>query len=173
MQIRSIRRSGKPTSATASRMRAFDRDLIREGHYGQRSCEPHTKAVHMAAPTRLRRAKSSCQQGAVPHRAPCRPPSLERQPSRLSGGTAEAAERICGQAAVAVGDQSRTSRTSTPSLRVGPSLCSISGVLDVFLETLFLRCFHRHQLDRQLINRPGEPKRWLVIVIVHPSAGMP
>jgi len=50
-------------------MRAFDRDLIREGHYGQRSCEPHTKAVHMAAPTRLRRAKSSCQQGAVPHMA--------------------------------------------------------------------------------------------------------
>ena len=23
------------------RMRAFDRDLIRGGHYGQRSCEPH------------------------------------------------------------------------------------------------------------------------------------
>jgi hypothetical protein len=48
MQIRSIRRSGKPISATASRMRAFDRDLIRGGHYGQRPCEPHTKAAHMA-----------------------------------------------------------------------------------------------------------------------------
>src|SRR5437588_9502170 len=32
-------------------MRAFDRDLIRGGHYGQRSCEPHQKAEHMAAPT--------------------------------------------------------------------------------------------------------------------------
>jgi hypothetical protein len=34
------------------RMRAFDRDLIRGGHYGQRSCEPHSKAEHMAAPTK-------------------------------------------------------------------------------------------------------------------------
>ena len=33
------------------RMRAYDRDLIRGGHYGQRSCEPHSKAEHMAAPT--------------------------------------------------------------------------------------------------------------------------
>ena len=33
------------------RMRAFDRDQIRGGHYGQRSCEPHLKAEHMAAPT--------------------------------------------------------------------------------------------------------------------------
>ena len=32
-------------------MRAFDRDLIRGEHYGQRSCEPHPKAEHMAAPT--------------------------------------------------------------------------------------------------------------------------
>ena len=32
-------------------MRAVDRDLIRGGHYGQRSCEPHSKAEHMAAPT--------------------------------------------------------------------------------------------------------------------------
>src|SRR5262249_50374682 len=35
------------------RMRAFDRDLIRGGHYGQRSCEPRSKAEHMAAPTKL------------------------------------------------------------------------------------------------------------------------
>jgi hypothetical protein len=33
------------------RMRLIDRDLIRGGHYGQRSCEPHLKAEHMAAPT--------------------------------------------------------------------------------------------------------------------------
>ena len=32
-------------------MRQFDWDLIRGGHYGQRSCEPHLKAEHMAAPT--------------------------------------------------------------------------------------------------------------------------
>jgi hypothetical protein len=32
-------------------MRAFDRDLIRGGHYGQRSCVPRSKAEHMAAPT--------------------------------------------------------------------------------------------------------------------------
>jgi hypothetical protein len=32
-------------------MRACDRDLIRGGHYGQRSCEPHQQAEHMAAPT--------------------------------------------------------------------------------------------------------------------------
>jgi hypothetical protein len=33
-------------------MRAFERDLIRGGHYGQRSYEPHLKAEHMAALTK-------------------------------------------------------------------------------------------------------------------------
>ena len=33
------------------RMRAFDRDLIRGGHYGQRPCVPRKQAEHMAAPT--------------------------------------------------------------------------------------------------------------------------
>jgi hypothetical protein len=32
-------------------MRAFDRDLIRGGHYGRRSCEPRKQAEHMAAAT--------------------------------------------------------------------------------------------------------------------------
>jgi len=32
-------------------MRLVDRDLIRGGHYGQRSCEPRSEAEHMAAPT--------------------------------------------------------------------------------------------------------------------------
>ena len=32
-------------------MRVFDRDLIRGEHYGQRSCEPLSKAEHMAAST--------------------------------------------------------------------------------------------------------------------------
>jgi len=47
-------------------MRVFGRDLIREGHYGQRSCEPQLKAEHMAAPTNpAKREESSCQLGAV------------------------------------------------------------------------------------------------------------
>jgi hypothetical protein len=40
-----------------NRMRAFDRDLIRGGHYGQRSCEPHLQAEHMAAPTNAANVK--------------------------------------------------------------------------------------------------------------------
>jgi hypothetical protein len=47
-------------------MRVCDRDLIRGGHYGQRSCEPHQKAEHMAAPTNAaKREESPCQLGAV------------------------------------------------------------------------------------------------------------
>jgi hypothetical protein len=38
-------------------MRAFDRDLIRGGHYGQRSCEPHLKAEHTSAPTNAANVK--------------------------------------------------------------------------------------------------------------------
>ena len=34
------------------RMGPFDWDLIRGGHYGQRSCEPRKQAEHMAAPTK-------------------------------------------------------------------------------------------------------------------------
>jgi hypothetical protein len=48
------------------RMRAFDRDLIRGGHYGQRSCEPHLQAEHMAALTQACiREESPCEPGAV------------------------------------------------------------------------------------------------------------
>ena len=39
------------------RMRGFDRDLIRGGHYGQRSCEPHLKAEHTGAPTNAANVK--------------------------------------------------------------------------------------------------------------------
>src|SRR6476620_10661629 len=47
-------------------MRGFDRDLIRGGHYGQRTCEPHLQAEHMAAPTQAcLREDFSCQPGAV------------------------------------------------------------------------------------------------------------
>ena len=41
------------------RMRGFDRDLIRGGHYGQRPCEPHLKAEHMAAPTNAANVKKA------------------------------------------------------------------------------------------------------------------
>src|SRR4029077_11074234 len=40
-----------PLVPSHCRMRPIDRDLIRGGHSGQRSCEPHLKAEHMAAPT--------------------------------------------------------------------------------------------------------------------------
>src|SRR5437588_6745178 len=36
-----------------------DWDLIRGGHYGQRSCEPHLKAEHMAAPTNAANVKKA------------------------------------------------------------------------------------------------------------------
>jgi hypothetical protein len=57
-------------------MRAFDRDLIRAGHYGQRSCEPHLQAERMAALTQACiREESPCQPGAVHtwHFTDCRP----------------------------------------------------------------------------------------------------
>ena len=40
-------------------MRGYDRDLIRGEHYGQRSCEPHPKAEHMAAPTNAANVKKA------------------------------------------------------------------------------------------------------------------
>src|SRR6516165_5481548 len=40
-----------PLGPQHHRMRGFDRDLIRGGHYGQRSCKPRKQAEHMAAPT--------------------------------------------------------------------------------------------------------------------------
>src|ERR1700733_2342531 len=40
-------------------MRVVGRDLIRGGHYGQRSCEPHPKAEHMAAPTNAANVKKA------------------------------------------------------------------------------------------------------------------
>jgi hypothetical protein len=40
-------------------MRAYDRDPIRGGHYGQRSGEPHEQAEHMAAPTTAARVKNA------------------------------------------------------------------------------------------------------------------
>ncbi len=40
-------------------MRAFDRDLIRGGHYGQRPRVPRKQAEHMAAPTNAANVKKA------------------------------------------------------------------------------------------------------------------
>ena len=40
-------------------MQAFDRDLNRRRHRGQRSCEPHQQAEHMAAPTNIALVKKT------------------------------------------------------------------------------------------------------------------
>jgi len=69
MQSRPIRRSGQPTCANASRMRGFDRDLIRGRHYGQRPCVPREQAEHMAAPTSLRTCRKALLTRSRPHMA--------------------------------------------------------------------------------------------------------
>jgi len=63
------------------RMRAFDRDLIRGGHYGQRSCEPHLQAEHMAAPTNAAYAKKALANSevAVGTEISLRPPHRSRR----------------------------------------------------------------------------------------------
>ena len=63
------------------RMRAFDRDLIRGGHYGQRSCEPHLKAEHMAAPTNAANVKKALANSevAVGIEISLRPPHRSRR----------------------------------------------------------------------------------------------
>ena len=63
------------------RMRAFDRDLIRGGHYGQRLCEPHLKAEHMAAPTNAANVKKVLANSgvAVGTEISLRPPHRSRR----------------------------------------------------------------------------------------------
>ena len=59
-QSRSIRRSGQPTCAKAFlNARCWSGPDPRGGHYGQRSCEPHLKAEHMAAPTNAANVKKA------------------------------------------------------------------------------------------------------------------
>jgi len=53
-------------------MRAFDRDLIRGGHYGQRSRVPRKQAEHMAAPTNAATWRFSLPTRSRPHMAPLR-----------------------------------------------------------------------------------------------------
>jgi hypothetical protein len=59
-------RSQSTAPCAVSLALTFDRDLIRGGHYGQRSYEPRQKAGHMAAPTNAaKREENPCQPGAV------------------------------------------------------------------------------------------------------------
>src|SRR5262245_11115042 len=48
-------------------MRETVRDLIRGGHYGQRSREPHKQAEHMAAPTKAAKWRKSLPTRSRPH----------------------------------------------------------------------------------------------------------
>jgi hypothetical protein len=59
MQSRSTGDQDNPLGPPHHRMRAFDRDLIRGGHYGQRPGVPRSKAEHMAAPTNAANAKKT------------------------------------------------------------------------------------------------------------------
>src|SRR5262250_2111386 len=60
-------------------MRGFDRDLIRGKHYGQRSCEPHLKAEHMAAPTKSATRRFFLPTRSRPHMAQGRHFTVEFQ----------------------------------------------------------------------------------------------
>src|SRR5262245_19745136 len=85
-------------------MRAFDRDLIRGGHYGQRSCEPHKQAEHMAAPTQACDVrKKSLPTRSRPHMA-------------LSG----LAEMVCKLSALRGEADMRDRVTSTSSVAIDP-----------------------------------------------------
>ena len=66
-------------------MRACDRDLIRGGHYGQRSCEPHSKAEHMAAPTNAARVKKVLANTEPSTHGPKRRFVATQQSGRYSG----------------------------------------------------------------------------------------
>src|SRR4051812_45988354 len=80
MQSRSIRRSGQPTWATALSNASFDRDLIRGGHYGQRSCEPHE---NMAAPTNAALVKKALANSEPSTHGPSRRSAVLQQFGRF------------------------------------------------------------------------------------------
>ena len=69
-------------------MRAFDRDLIRGGHYGQRSCEPHQQAEHMAAPTNAALVKKTLANSEPSTHGPKRT-SSKRSGMSAFGGKAD------------------------------------------------------------------------------------
>src|SRR5580693_8051617 len=70
-------------------MRGFDRDLIRGGHYGQRSCEPRKKAEHMAAPTKPANVKKALANSEPSTHGTTRLSSLARTLACQESPTAE------------------------------------------------------------------------------------
>jgi hypothetical protein len=74
------------------RMRVFDRDLIRGGHYGWRSCEPHLKAEHMAAPTHAANVKKALA-NSEPSTQGTKLPTWDVRATFASGGKADARGR--------------------------------------------------------------------------------
>jgi hypothetical protein len=70
------------------RMRPFDRDLIRGGHYGQRSCEPRKQAEHMAAPTNAANVKKALA-NAEPSTHGTNPTSIMSAAMSAFGGEAD------------------------------------------------------------------------------------
>ena len=86
------RRSGdqdNPLVPLHLRMRPFDRDLIRGGHYGQRSCEPRKQAEHMAAPTKAANVQIFLA-NSEPSTHGTKRTSQHAQPMSAFGGKADA-----------------------------------------------------------------------------------
>ena len=92
---------------THCQMRAIDRDLIRGGHYGQRSCEPHLKAEHMAAPTNAANVKKALA-NSEPSTHGTKRTSLNFSHLVANGGIAD----IKSASAMSAFDPKRTSPTS-------------------------------------------------------------
>src|SRR5262245_4779444 len=57
---------------TLPNLASLDRDLIHGQHYGQRSCEPHSKAEHMAVPTQACYVSFSLPKAKMLRTAPSR-----------------------------------------------------------------------------------------------------
>src|SRR5262249_42948488 len=99
-------------------MRAYDRDLIRGGHYGQRSCEPHSKAEHMAAPTQTCHVRFSLPTRSRPHMA-LSVGSLRRTDLVAVGGIADFRRSLAARRTDA-NDPRRSQDVSNTALQQSP-----------------------------------------------------
>ena len=77
-------------------MRLVDRDLIRGGHYGQRSCEPRSEAEHMAAPTNAALLQKVLANPEPSTHAPSRTSGEVRVESAKGGIDGVIGRRSCG-----------------------------------------------------------------------------
>jgi len=96
-------------------MREIDRDLIRGEHYGQRSCEPHKQAEHMAAPTKSATWRFFLPTRSRPHMAQSGHPS-RAQPCPLLG--VKRTSQI--KAAMSAFDPKRTLRFTIAAVQLSP-----------------------------------------------------